>query len=126
MIDGTTTGWSGTSVVLLAGAATALGFLMGKKRGAKTNEKRWMKGIQRTAETGLPTGSDLNEAERSRLFAALKTVLPAGTFDRLDESQVVGAMREAAEKLLRKAQCYREVKPKATATEAVTAELAGA
>lgn len=119
-----TTGWSGSTVLMIAGAATMLGFLSGTKSGVKKTEKKWMAGLSKTAETGL-SHPDLNEQERGALFQALRTMLPAGTIERLDEKDIPGALKEAAEKLLRKAKIYREVKPGASHTEAVLAEVNG-
>ena len=53
-------------------AGTIAGCLLGDKRGQKKAGIRWSDAVQKCAKTGLPTGSDLNEAERKDLFAMLK------------------------------------------------------
>ena len=60
------------TIGIVALATTGLGFLIGDNRGQKKAGKRWHVAMQKCAATGLPTGSDLNEAERKSLFGVLK------------------------------------------------------
>lgn len=60
------------SLAVVGIAASVGGWLLGDKRGQSKAGSRWETALTKCAETGLPTGSDLNEAERKTLFATLK------------------------------------------------------